>query len=68
MNSNKKTARIVGVLFLVATVTFMIGSGLIHSVLNSPQYLNNLYSDRITVIVGMFLELINAAALLALPC
>lgn len=33
LNSNKKTTRIVGVLFMVATATFIIGSGLIDSVL-----------------------------------
>jgi hypothetical protein len=66
MNSNKKTATMVGVLFLVATVTFMIGSGLIDSVLNSPEYLNNVYPDRTTVIVGMFFELINSVAVVGI--
>jgi hypothetical protein len=35
MNPNRKTAIIVGVFMLAATVTFMIGSGLIDSVYQS---------------------------------
>jgi hypothetical protein len=66
MNSNKKTARIVGVLFLIATVTFMIGSGLIESVLNNPEFLNNVYPNRTKVIVGMFFELMNSAAVIGI--
>lgn len=66
MNSNKKTATIVGVLFLVATVTYMIGSGLIDSVLTDQQFLDNLYPDRSKVIVGMFFELINCASVVGI--
>ncbi len=41
MNSNRKTARIVGALFLTAMVTSILGGGLIESVLNAPDYLIN---------------------------
>ncbi|TFE22718.1 DUF4386 domain-containing protein [Cohnella luojiensis] len=66
MNANKKTARIVGALFLIATAAFMIGSGLLESVLNNPDYLNNLYPNRMKVIAGMFFELINSAAVVGI--
>lgn len=66
MNANKKTARIVGVLFLIATAAYMIGSGLLESVLNTPEFLNNLYLDRTKVIVGIFFELINSGAVVGI--
>jgi hypothetical protein len=66
MKSNKKTARIVGVLFLIATVTFMIGSGLLESVLNNPEFLNNVYPNRTKLIIGMFFELMNSAAVVGI--
>ncbi|MGM0879659.1 MAG: DUF4386 domain-containing protein [Bacillota bacterium] len=66
MNSNKKTARIVGVLFLVATAAFMIGDGVLQSVLNHPEFLANLYPDRTKVIAGIFFELINSAAVVGI--
>ncbi len=54
MNSNKKTARIVGVLFLGAIVTYGLGSGFIESVLKAPDYLINLYPNRSRVIIGVY--------------
>ncbi|WP_054023883.1 DUF4386 domain-containing protein [Bacillus sp. FJAT-28004] len=66
MISNKKTAVIVGVLFFIATVAYMVGNGLVESVLNKQEYLNHLYPDRSKVIIGMFLELINSAAVVSI--
>ncbi|WP_169085126.1 DUF4386 domain-containing protein [Paenibacillus sp. PL91] len=66
MKSNKGTARVVGVLFLLATAAFMAGSGLIDSVLNQPTFLTDLYPDRMKVIAGLFLELINSAAVVGI--
>ncbi|WP_029192502.1 DUF4386 domain-containing protein [Paenibacillus harenae] len=66
MTSNKGTARMVGVLFLIATAAFMAGSGLIDSVLNQPAFLSRLYPDRMKVIAGLFLELINSAAVVGI--
>lgn len=61
MNSNRKTAITVGIFMLGATVAFMIGSGLIQSVLSNPEYLNDVYPDKTKLIAGMFLELVDAA-------
>ncbi len=60
MNSNRKIAIMVGILMLGATVTFMIGSGLIQSVLGNPEYLNDIYSSKTKLIVGILLELMDA--------
>ncbi|WP_373228701.1 DUF4386 domain-containing protein [Cohnella sp.] len=61
MNSYRKTAITVGILMLGATVAFMIGSGLIDSVLSNPEYLNHVYPNKTKLIAGMFLELMDAA-------
>jgi len=66
MNPNRKTAITVGVLFFIATIAYMLGNGLVESVLNKPEFLNHLYPDRSKVIIGMFLELINSAAVIGI--
>src|SRR3712207_5659179 len=37
--TSKTTARIVGALFLINTVTYILGSGLLRSILDGPEYL-----------------------------
>jgi hypothetical protein len=66
MNSNKKTARIVGVLFLTALVTYGIGSEFLGYILNAPDYLINLYPNKTQVIIGVLLELICAAGVVGI--
>jgi hypothetical protein len=66
MNSNRKTARLIGVLFLTATVAYMLGNGLIESILNDPDYLIHVYPNKTKVILGMLLELINSAAVIGI--
>lgn len=50
MKPNKKTARIVGILFLLATATYMTGSMLIDPIVNAPDYLMHVYPNRIQII------------------
>ena len=66
MNSNRKTAIIVGVLFLTAMATSMIGDGLIKSILNAPNYLANVYSNKNQVIFGSLLWIINSASVIGI--
>ncbi|MFC0211622.1 DUF4386 domain-containing protein [Paenibacillus chartarius] len=66
MTANRGTARLAGALFLISTAAFLIGSGLIDSVLNQPEYLARLYPDRMKVMLGLFLELINCAAVVGI--
>lgn len=66
MNSNKKTARIVGVLFLAATAAYILGNGLIESILKDPNYLIHVYPNKTKVVLGMLLELINSAAVVGI--
>ncbi|NOU98857.1 DUF4386 domain-containing protein [Paenibacillus planticolens] len=66
MNANLKSARMAGVLFLVATVTYMLGKGLMDSILNEPNYLLHVYPNRTQMITGVLLELVNSVAVVGI--
>ena len=67
MNSNKKTAIIVGVLFLTATATFMIGDSLlIESILDDPDYLINVSENITQVIIGVLIAFIDGIAIVGI--
>lgn len=65
-DASKTTARVVGVLFLVATATYMAGTGLINSMLSAPDYLLHLYPDRVQLIAGVLLQFVDAAAVVGI--
>ncbi|MHA2315896.1 MAG: DUF4386 domain-containing protein [Candidatus Hermodarchaeia archaeon] len=67
MSPNKKTAIIVGVLFITATVTYMLGSGYLEPILNAPDYLVNVSANENLVMIGMLLELVNHVAVVCIP-
>ena len=58
MNSNKKAAKIVGVLFLLAAVTAVIGLILYNPILNGSDYLIKGSEHANQVILGAVMELI----------
>jgi hypothetical protein len=67
MNSNRKTAIIVGVLFLTATATFMIGDSiLIESILDDPDYLINVSENITQVIIGVLIAFIDGIAIVGI--
>jgi hypothetical protein len=66
MNANRKTAVVVGVLFLVGYIGVFLGSAIYAPVLDSPDYLSSLYSQRSKVIAGMLVELINDASVVGI--
>jgi hypothetical protein len=61
--SDRSTARIVGILILTATTTYMIGSGLIESVVTLPDFLTHLDANRTAVLAGVLFEMVNAAVI-----
>ena len=67
MNSNRKTAMIVGVLIIISAVTYMIAGRFFTPILNAPDYLAKLAPSAISVIIGMFLELITAISVVFIP-
>ena len=66
VDTSKITARIVGVLFLVATATYMAGTGLINSMLTVPDYLANVYPEKAQLITGVLLQVVDAAAVVGI--
>jgi len=58
MNSNRRTAIIVGILFLSGYVGIFLGDAISGPILNSPDYLSNIYPNRIRVIIGMLVEVL----------
>ncbi len=64
MEATRKTSIIVGVLFIIATLFFMIGQTIHGSVTDSPDYLSQAHPGRFTVIGGVLSALI---AILAIP-
>ena len=66
MKSNKKTARIVGVLFIIATASIFAES-LYEPILSSPDYLDIIYPNKIIVIIGILLESIMIPSMFLIP-
>jgi hypothetical protein len=64
MNTHRKTAIVVGVLFIIATAFLFIGESVYAPVLTSPDYLETAYPARITAIIGILLEF---ACVLSIP-
>ena len=62
MNISRKTARIVGALFLTVNVAFLAGVLSIEPILNSPDYLVSVSANRTPVVLGVLLEIVNAIA------
>ena len=66
MNTYKKTARIVGALFLTAMVTSLLGGIWLESILNAADYLINVSANETQVILAVLLELINGIAIVGI--
>ena len=66
MNSTRRTAIIVGVLFLAAYVGIFLGSTFYAPILDAPDYLVNVYPNKTRVIIGMLIELINDVAVIGI--
>jgi len=58
--------RIIGVLFLIATASYMIGSTLIEANLTSSDYLSHIYSNRTEIYIGLLLEFMNSAVVVGI--
>jgi hypothetical protein len=66
LRTNKKTARIVGVLFLTAMVTSLLGGLWLESILAAPDYLISVSANETQMIIGVLLELINGIAVVGI--
>ena len=69
MNSNKKTARFLGIIFLIAFVTGTLGgnlSGLWYMSTESPNFLINVSVNSIQMKISILCDLISSASVIAL--
>jgi len=66
MITDQTSAKIAGALFLVATAAYMTGNGLIGSILQSPDYLSEMYPNRNKAVVGTLLEFVNSIAVVGI--
>ena len=66
MNTHRKNAIIVGVLFLTATVMGMLADSLLGSILNVQDYLMNVYPNRIQLITGVLITFILGLAVIGI--
>ena len=67
MNTHRKTAIIVGVLFIAATVGSSMYYVISDPILNAPDYLVKVSENANRVILGVLLYLIDNAAVVAIP-
>jgi len=67
MNSNKKTAIIVGVLFILGTVAGILSVVFTGSILNAPDYLMKISANENKIIIGALLVLVMSFVLAMVP-
>ena len=67
MTTHRKSAVIVGLLFIIATAFLFIGEAVYKPILSSPEYLEITYPNRTTVIVGVLLEFVIVLAIPLIP-
>jgi len=67
MNSNQKTAKIVGVLFIVGTVAGILSLILTVSLFNEPNYLSKIHENENQLIVSALLVLVMGFTLAMIP-
>jgi hypothetical protein len=60
MHSDRKIASIAGVLFIIGTVTALVGDGLTESTLSAPDYLTRMSVNGTQIMIGALFTLISA--------
>jgi hypothetical protein len=67
MKSYRKNATIVGILFIIATAFLFIGGAFYGPVLDTPEYLDLAYPNRITATIGILIEFTCVLAIPLIP-
>lgn len=67
MNTYRKTAITVAVLFLIALVFNIVASNIYPPILNAPDYLVKVYPNKMQVTIGILLDFICAPAMMLIP-
>lgn len=66
MNSYRKNTVVVGIFFLTAMAASLVGGGLIESILTAPDFPTKVSTNSGIVYIGVFLEFINAFAVIGI--
>jgi hypothetical protein len=66
VNTHRGTAVIVGAFFLIAMVTSLAGGIWLESILGAPDYLSTVSANKVQVLTGSLLELINCIAVVGI--
>ncbi|MGB2876758.1 MAG: DUF4386 domain-containing protein [Dehalococcoidales bacterium] len=67
MNSNRKTAIIVGVLYIIGTVAGVLSLVFVNPILSAPDYLLQFSANKTQVITGALFVIIMGVALVMVP-
>jgi hypothetical protein len=67
MKTYRKSAIVVGVLFILAIATLFIGQALYNPILGSPDYLELAYPGRAVVVIGILIEFVGVLGLVLIP-
>lgn len=67
MKTYRKTAIIAGILFLAGYLGIFLGSAIYGPFVDAPNYLSVIFPNKSKVIWGIFIELINDAAVIGIP-
>jgi hypothetical protein len=68
MNSYKIEAKTFGIFFIIAFISYGIGSGLINSIVSTPDFLTHVYADKTLIVIGVILMgLVHSFVNIGLP-
>ena len=67
MNSNRKTAIIVGILFIIGTLSGILSGIVTGSILDAPDYLVQINANETQIILGAFFVLLMGLSLTMVP-
>jgi hypothetical protein len=67
MNTHRRTAIVVGVLFIAATGLYMLGGGFLDPILTAPDYLSDVSANENQVLIGMLIEFVSQLAVICIP-
>lgn len=63
---NNKTAKLVGALFLIAMAASLIGGSIVESITSSSNYFTELPENKLLLLIGVLLEVINGISVVGI--
>jgi len=66
MSSKRIYEIIIGTLFFISTISYIIGNSILEDKLLSKNLLNDFYSNKTIILTGIFFELLNCACVISI--